>query len=283
MMKLTKKAYAKLNLSLNVSEKLQNGYHNIESIFQSVSLYDEVSVELQNDGIEVICDNNTICGKDNICFAAAKLFFQKAKIKKGAKITIKKGIPLSAGLGGGSADAAAVLIILNELLKYPLSKEQLLALGLSLGADVPFCIMGGTMYVSGIGEILKATYPCPECDIIIIKNGVKPSTKELYERLDCSENIPHPDINKMLIALEKGDLKGLSNNAQNSFSAVWGEEIEVVKSTLKSIGALEAELSGSGPSVFGIFNSGDGKSVYEKLKNQYDEIYLCKPTLKGVE
>ena len=282
-MKLTKKAYAKLNLSLDVSEKLKNGYHNIESIFQSVSLFDEVSVELTEGGIEVLCNNATLSGENNICYFAAKTFFEKANVGMGAKITINKGIPLAAGLGGGSADAAAVLLILNEMLNYPLSHTQLLELGLTLGADVPFCIVGGTMYVGGVGEILKSTMPLPQCDIIIIKNDQKPSTKELYARLDSKETVPHPDINKMLLALEMGDLELLGKRAENSFSAVWGESVNKVKSDLESFGALGTELSGSGPSVFGIFSSGDGEKVYKELKNKYKEIYLCTPVFKGVE
>ena len=282
-MKLTKKAYAKLNLSLDVSEKLENGYHSIESIFQSVSLFDEIMVEIIDKKIDIICEDESLLGESNICFLAAQLFFEKTNIQKGAKITINKGIPIAAGLGGGSADAAAVLLILNELFSFPLKTDELLALGLKLGADVPFCIIGGTMYVCGVGEILKSTMPLPQCDIIIIKNDQKPSTKELYARLDSKEIVPHPDINKMLIALENGDVKCLGKMVENSFSAVWGESISSVKNDLKNFGALGTELSGSGPSVFGIFNVGDGKKVYNELKNKYKEIHLCTPVLKGVE
>ena len=282
-MKLTKKAYAKLNLSLDVSEKLENGYHSIESIFQSVSLFDEIMVEIIDKKIDIICEDESLLGESNICFLAAQLFFEKTNIQKGAKITINKGIPIAAGLGGGSADAAAVLLILNELFSFPLKTDELLALGLKLGADVPFCIIGGTMYVCGVGEILKSTMPLPQCDIIIIKNDQKPSTKELYARLDSKEIVPHPDINKMLIALANGDVKCLGKMVENSFSAVWGESISSVKNDLKNFGALGTELSGSGPSVFGIFNVGDGKKVYNELKNKYKEIHLCTPVLKGVE
>ena len=282
-MKLTKKAYAKLNLSLNVAGILDNGYHSIESVFQSVSLCDEITVQATKSGIVVECDNELLSGSNNICFLAAAKFFEKTKHNEGVKIVINKGIPTAAGLGGGSADAAAVLIMLNQLFSYPLSQDELLSLGLNLGADVPFCIVGGTMYVAGIGEVLKATFPMPECDIVIVKNGQKPSTKELYARLDEKENIPHPNINEMLKALESGKVNGVAQNAENSFSSVWGEEIKGIKNELLKLGALGAELSGSGPSVFGIFKFGEGQMAYKQLKEKYEQVYICNPTFKGVE
>ncbi len=283
-MKTTAKAYAKLNLTLDILGLLPNGYHNIETIFQSLSLHDTISLESGTTEISVICSSEAVPdGKDNICYTATELFFKKAGIFDGVRIEIEKNIPAAAGLGGGSADAAAVLLLLNKTYKNILTDSELYSIAAHLGADVPFCMAGGTQLGSGIGDILRPLSPCPKCDIVLVKHGTKASTAALYSRLDKSKNILHPDTAAAIIALESGELSQLSKYICNCFSAAWQDNINTQKSKLLSLGALAAELTGSGPTVFGIFPAGKGKAAAEALQKNYPQVYLCTPKNKGVE
>lgn len=279
-MKLTLKAFAKLNLTLDITGLTKNGYHLIETVFQSVSLFDTVSVSNDTDRIAVLCGKN-LSGEQNICFSAAKAFFERTKIRGGANIQIEKNIPLSAGLAGGSADAAAVLRGLNHIYAHPLSDDELSALAAKIGADVPFCLFGGTMLASGIGEKLSRLKSCPECDIVIIMQGKKPSTGELYKRMDSLKEYKRPNTSKMCEALDKNALEAVCDNVCNVFEAAWGENIAPQKKSLSEMGALCAELSGSGPSVFGIFESGKGRRAAEKLCRQFEYVSLCNPVNCG--
>lgn len=282
-MKLTAKAYAKLNLTLDVSKKRADGYHNIESIFQSISLFDILEIERTKSGISV-CTDSSINETDNICFKAAKLFFDATKLNGGATIRLTKNIPIAAGLGGGSTDGAATLEVLNRLYDKPLSNEEILGLCKKLGADVPFCLFGGTAYASGIGDKLRKTQNLADCDIIIIKNATKPSTAELYRRLDECEISKRPDTAAVLCAIENGDLYKACENFYNVFSLVWGNNLNEVEEDLQKEGAITAKLSGSGPSVFGIYEKGKGENAYNNLCKKYKDIYLCAPNCNsGVE
>lgn len=282
-MKLTAKAYAKLNLTLDVSKKRADGYHNIESIFQSISLFDILEIERTKSGISV-CTDSSINETDNICFKAAKLFFDATKLNGGATIRLTKNIPIAAGLGGGSTDGAATLEVLNRLYDKPLSNDDILGLCKKLGADVPFCLFGGTAYASGIGDKLRKIQNLADCDIIIIKNATKPSTAELYRRLDECEISKRPDTAAVLCAIENGDLYKACENFYNVFSLVWGNNLNEVEEDLKNEGAITAKLSGSGPSVFGIYEKGKGENAYNNLCKKYKDIYLCAPNCNsGVE
>ena len=282
-MKLTAKAYAKLNLTLDVSKKRADGYHNIESIFQSISLFDILEIERTKSGISV-CTDSSINETDNICFKAAKLFFDATKLNGGATIRLTKNIPIAAGLGGGSTDGAATLEVLNRLYDKPLSNDDILGLCKKLGADVPFCLFGGTAYASGIGDKLRKIQNLADCDIIIIKNATKPSTAELYRRLDECEISKRPDTAAVLCAIENGDFYKACENFYNVFSLVWGNNLNEVEEDLKNEGAITAKLSGSGPSVFGIYEKGKGETAYNNLCKKYKDIYLCAPNSNsGVE
>ncbi len=282
-MKITIKAYAKINLCLDIKEKLPNGYHEIETIFQSVSLYDTVRIENGKTKNRVSCSEKSISDSDNICYKALVSFLEKAKIDDKCYINIRKKIPLCAGLAGGSADAAAVLRGLNYIYSYPLSEDELLEIGKTLGADVPFCMIGGTLHAGGIGEKLSPLAKMPACSIVIIKGLEKPSTAELYKKMDSIKNYPHPDTTGVIKALNEGNLAKIGESAGNVFELAWGKKIKETKRLLMSYDAFFTQLSGSGPSVFGVFKRNKGRKPYVLLSDVFDELYLCYPVDKGFE
>ncbi|MBR6509128.1 MAG: 4-(cytidine 5'-diphospho)-2-C-methyl-D-erythritol kinase [Clostridia bacterium] len=274
------KANAKINLTLAITGKREDGYHLIDTVMQSVSLGDTVLLK-KNDKISVKCKGVDISEADNIAFKAAKLFFNQTGLNGGASIKIKKQIPDAAGMGGGSADAAAVLVGLNRLYKSNLSTEKLEQMALELGADVPFFIRGGTMRAEGIGEILTELKPFLEGYFVLVKEGKKPSTKEMYNKVD-NENPPMPDNKSFIKALESGDLDKASGYFENSFSIVWKEN-ELPK-RLMDLGAVSASLSGSGPTNFGWFkDEKTAKSAFKAIKKENKKVYLVKPLNCGLE
>lgn len=245
------KANAKINLTLDVIGKRDDGYHIIDSVFQSVALFDEVDVE-KNDVLSVICSDSTICDNSNIAYKAAEKFFEYTGCTGGARITIKKHIPLASGMGGGSADAATVILALDKLYKTDLSQDDLCKIGLSVGADVPFCIVGGTARVGGIGEQMSALPNMPDCAILLIKHGKKLSTADMYKKVDA-----YPQTNfytdAVADAIKNGDLNTVCQNVFNAFSSVCDND-ELI-SNIKSTNPLAVSLSGSGPTVFAIYNN----------------------------
>ena len=248
------KCYAKLNLSLNISGVLPNGYHTVETVMQTVSLYDTVCVEPTDGKIEVVCEK--IDG-NNIANKAAEAFFRKSGIAgKGAFIQINKGIPAAAGLGGGSSDAAAVINALNLLFGAKLSKKSLIETAAEVGADVPFFIDGGTAAATGIGDRINRLPDFPHFYTVVVKADSKASTQEMYRAADAATSLPHPDINAVIDSLKKQDLGSATSKMANSFEPLWkNSHVPEVKQRLIENGALYAGLSGSGPSVFGIFDS----------------------------
>lgn len=247
------KANAKINLTLDVLGKREDGYHLIDSVFQSVSLCDEITVEKSNT-ITVRCTDNTICDRSNIAYKAAEKFFEYVDIDGGADIKIEKSIPLAAGLGGGSADAAAVIVALNSLYETNLTEKNLSEIGLSVGADVPFCITGGTARVGGIGEELQKLPDMPDCVLLLIKHGVKQSTADMYKKIDnCPQAKRYTEA--VVKAIESNDLKTVCNNVFNAFSAVC-DNTELIND-IKITKSLAVSLSGSGPTVFAIYNNID--------------------------
>lgn len=281
-MKLKAKANAKINLTLDITGKRQDGYHLVDMIMQSVSLYDVVTVERTNCGITVTSDNNALGGENDICHKAAVLFFSQSKAVGGAEISVLKKTPLAAGLGGGSADAAAVLLMLNKLFDEPLDMAVLEELALRLGADVPFFLDGGTVRVGGIGEIFTPLPNIPKCFIVIAKNGQKGSTKQMYEIIDSEPVLRRPDNEKAIEALKNGDLAMLSDNVCNVFSAAW--EHNAAEDIMAAHNALAVSLSGSGPSYFGIYKKlADAKAAVEELQTQGITAFLAEPTEKAIE
>ena len=262
-----KKAYAKVNLGLDITGRRDDGYHMVRMIMQSLNIYDELTFEMSDDPEINISpagenDNNLSLGKDNLIYKAAERISQIAGYKGGINITLKKNIPIAAGMAGGSSDCAATLKGVNELLGAGLTEEQLRDIGVKLGADVPYCIMGGTALSEGIGEILTPLPPLPTCIFVVAKPAVSVSTAEAYGGYDrLAEEKPdldHPDIDGQVEALKNGDLKGLTDRFLNVLEYVTAEkysEIRELEEMMKNAGALNAMMSGSGPTVFGIFDS----------------------------
>lgn len=280
------KANAKVNLSLDITGRRDDGYHMICSVMQSVSLCDIIELTL-SDGISVVCDRNELSGSDNLCFKAAEKFYEASDIHGGVAVTIEKHIPVAGGLGGGSADAAAVLVALNKMYGEPLDKDRLCKLALTLGADVPFCLSGGTVLAEGIGESLTGLPSLPDCIIVIAKKGIKSSTKDMYARIDCTEPIKTSDVDRIVFGLLSGNSEYAVKGFYNRFEEVAEQNILIeCKSVMASFGCLYSGLSGAGPSVVGIFRSQDlrsAESAAEKLKLNGYEAYLCRPAVCGVE
>lgn len=244
------KANAKINLTLDIVGIRTDGYHLIDSIFQSVSLCDEVTVEMNSD-IIVTCSDITICAESNIAYKAAKKFFEYTALNGGVFVNIKKNIPLASGMGGGSADAAAVIVGLNKLYDARLTEKELCEIGLSVGADVPFCIVGGTARVGGIGEKLETLHNMPDCTVLLIKHGAKQSTADMYKKID---SYPRTESYTQVVvdAIKNGDLKTICKNVSNAFSAVC-DNTELIND-IKITHPQAVSLSGSGPTVFAIYN-----------------------------
>lgn len=278
------KAFAKVNLSLDVTGKRADGYHTLSSVFQSVSLCDIVEIN-KADGISVKCSDTSLNGKDNLCNSAAVKFFETAKIQGGAEIFIEKHIPLAAGLGGGSTDASAVLKGLNELYGKPLSEEKLLEIAVTLGADVPFCMVGGTKLCEGIGEIMTELPALPECYIVIAKRGQKSSTGDMYKALDSLSDRKKSDIKKIKAGLETGSLIEIFSGAYNCFELVCEQSaLKEAHEIAASSNAVYCGLSGAGPSVIAVYdNPNKALKGLETFKIKGFESFLVEPTNVGCE
>ncbi len=267
-------ANAKINLTLGIIGKREDGYHLIDTVMQSVTLGDKIIVKPAKK-IIIKCKGLELDSKENIAFKSAKLFFEYTGINGGAEITIYKKIPAVAGLGGGSTDAAAVLTALNRLCNKVLSNEELEKLALNLGADVPFFIRGGTQRAEGIGEILTPLADFKKGYFVLTKGEQKPSTAQMYKRLD-SETPPLPKTDDFIDAYTNGDYQKAASLFGNSFSAVW-QNSETYNNLVKA-NAQCISLSGSGPTWFSYFeNKKAAKRVYKKLKSQNKECYIVKP------
>lgn len=280
MKSISLKCPAKINLSLDVVGKMDNGYHELKMIMQTVDLFDIVSVKVSDgDGIFLSSNKEYVpCDNTNTCYRAAELFYKRlGKIKK-VEINIEKNIPQGAGMAGGSADAAGVLRALNELENYPFLDVELKKIGKKVGADVPFCINGGCCLCEGIGEILTPVPPMKNVFLVIVKPEFSVSTVWVYKNLVLSENCPHPDIEKLLIALQNEEYSAFKTCAKNTLEAVTAQkypEIEEIKEKLLEFGALYSMMTGSGPTVFGIFEKkNDAVLSYNYYKEIYNEVHL---------
>lgn len=278
---LSLKAYGKINLGLDVLRKRDDGYHEVRMIMQTVGIYDRIDLNYQAEpGIEVETNlyylpNN----ENNLVYKAAKLLMDEFRIESGVRIRLKKFIPVSAGMAGGSSDAAAVLFGVNKMFNLGLSMEDLMRRGVKIGADVPYCVMRGTALSEGIGEILTPLPPMPQCQVLIAKPGVNVSTKFVYENLHANELKPgqHPDINGMIEAIKAGDLYRIAGKFGNVLETVTAREypvIEELKSIMLEYGSIGSIMSGSGPTVFGLFTSPKAaEGAYEALRyGQYCEL-----------
>lgn len=256
--RIKKKAYAKINLGLDVLRRREDGYHEVKMIMQTVGICDTLTFSVKEEpGIVLKTDKEGLStGSDNlICRAAEKLFAQTGTAQ-GVEIFLQKRIPIAAGMAGGSTDAAATLAGLNELFSFGLSLEQLQAVGVTLGADIPYCLAGGTALSEGIGEILTKLPAPPDCVLVVAKPDIDVSTKFVYENLHADTLAYHPDIDGMAEALKTGNLRGITDRLGNVLETVTIREypiIDRVKGLMKKAGAENALMSGSGPTVFGIF------------------------------
>ncbi len=256
---ITRKAYAKINLGLDVLRRREDGYHEVKMIMQTVNLYDTLTFAKQQEGITVTTDKEELPGDEsNLIYKAARLLMETYDISGGVKIALQKKIPMAAGMAGGSTDAAAVFHGMNELFDLGMSEAQMCALGVKIGADVPYCIQGGTALSEGIGEVLTKLPDAPDCFLLIAKPDIDVSTKYVYENLHANELKCHPDIDGMRAAIEAGNLQGVADRMENVLETVTVRKypiIEEIKDFMKENGALNALMSGSGPTVFGVFDT----------------------------
>ena len=287
-MKITLKAYAKINLMLDILSRLENGYHDLYMIMQSVSLYDEVSVsETATGDITITCDVPSIpTDEKNIAYKAAKAFFDYTKIENsGINIDIKKNIPHAAGLAGGSTDGAAVIVALNEIFNTGLREKDIIAIGSRVGSDVPFCALGGTMLAQYTGTVLSHLPDLELPYIIIVKPSQDVSTAEAYAAFDSAERVRHLDKTAMLQAVIGGDYKKIYEKVGNVFEQfIDVTERVLIKDIMRKHGAKCSQMSGSGPSVFGIFEDKEkAEECLAELKKNYEQSYLCSSTDSGCE
>lgn len=267
------KAYAKINLGLDVIGRLENGYHEVKMVMQTVGIYDELSFEKAESGIVVTTDSGELpTDENNLIYKAAKLMFETYGIREGVRIHLQKNIPIAAGMAGGSTDAAATMKGINKLFELNRPMRELRDLGVKIGADVPYCIMGGTALAEGIGEKLTALPEAPGCFLLIAKPDINVSTKYVYEHLDAEGVAEHPDIDGMVKAIEDGSLQGVLDRMGNVLETVTVKAhpvIDTIKNRMKELGAAQAMMSGSGPTVFGIFlEETKAKEAYELIKEE---------------
>lgn len=280
---LTEAAFAKLNLTLDVLGLREDGNHDLRSIMQTVSIWDEVTLTLDTGKPWALsCDREDVpCDESNLAWKAARVFFDLLGGEPdGLHIALNKRIPAQAGLGGGSADAAAVLRALNQWKASPLSVPALAELGAQIGSDVPFCVLGGTALAEGRGERLTKLPDAPEMFFVVCKPALSFSTPELYARLDQAVIGQRPDTTKMRAALQRGDLEAIGKNLCNVFEqAVLSDypELNYIKSVLMTYGALGAQMTGSGSAVYGVFSSFEYAVVAcTMLKENYPMVYMAK-------
>jgi 4-diphosphocytidyl-2-C-methyl-D-erythritol kinase len=298
------KAFAKINLSLHVFNKRSDGYHDLESVMQSVSLYDLITLTPIASGIEVSCNNPEVpLGRDNIVYKAAEEFRKQIvdsrKQKAGIRIEIDKRIPMAAGLAGGSADAAAVLYGMNEMKnashresvissarggKLKIKNEGLATIGAKVGSDVPFCLTGGTCLVKGRGEIVEKQKDGPKAMFVLVTPNIKVATKWAYDEFDKMKNASHRVLDISSARSEKLKIKNEGNNYLEKVVVKKYPEILRLKERLLSLGCLRAQMSGSGPSVFGqIADQNKAEEMVNKLRLDYPQSFVVETIGKGIE
>jgi len=282
-MKIDCKAYAKVNLGLDVLRRREDGYHDVKMVMQTVDLFDSISVEDIESGIVITSDADFVpTDESNLMYKAAKLLMDEFSVDKGVKMHLEKRIPVAAGMAGGSTDAAAVLKAVNTLFDLKLSDEELMKRGVKIGADIPYCIMGGTALSEGIGEVLTKIDGMPKSIILIAKPSVSVSTKYVYENLNANGLKHHPDIDGMVESIKAGDLYGVTKKMENVLETVTVKkypEIDTIKQFMKDNGALNSIMSGSGPTVFGLYDDMEAANkAYEELQkvNIAKQLFLTR-------
>ena len=278
------KAYAKINIALDAIGKREDNYHLLRMIMQTVDLYDVIEIENSNDSnISISCNKHYVpTDERNLAYKAAVLFRDEFNIKDGVKINIKKNIPVAAGMAGGSTNAAAVLVIMNRLFNVNASLEVLKEIGLKIGADVPYCIEGGTALCEGIGEIITPLKPFENKILVVLKPNFGVSTKEVYTNLDINKIRKHVNIEGLIQAMENDDLDYVSKNMKNVLENVTLKKhtiLKNIKEDMRKSGALGAMMSGSGPTVFAFFDDMlTAQRAFEFLKGKYkySDVYITR-------
>lgn len=283
--KLKLKAYGKINLGIDVVDKLPNGYHLVRMIMQSVDLFDEITVEKIDEGIHIESNLDYLpTGSGNICYKSANLMIERYKLGCGFKISINKNIPVAAGLAGGSTDAATVMVAINRIMNLNISDEELMEIAVEIGADVPYCIKSSPMLAEGVGEKLTPIKGLENQWIVITKPNIGVSTKDVYGNFKFENVEKRPDIDGLIEALGDKNYGVIEKSMENVLESVTFNLYPIVKDIkgkMHEYGAQKSLMSGSGPSVFGIFKSYDkAKKVYKKFKKLYDQTYLVK-TVNG--
>ena len=286
-MRTTVQAPAKINLFLDIVGKRSDGYHLVNMVMQSVSLFDEITLTV-HDGDANICisctDENIPCNETNTAYKAVKYFFEYAQMPlKDVSVRIKKRIPSQAGMAGGSTDAAAVLVGLNDMLDAGFSNEELAEIAEKIGADVPFCIYGGTMTANGIGTILTPIPAMPECYIVAVKPDIQISTKEAYQKSDETGYEQCRSIEPMVNAICSGNIKAIGKAMYNKFEEVVEvPEIDIIKSCMRKFNADGALMTGSGSVIFGIFeDKSDANDCADELERDFPNVWLVEPFSEG--
>lgn len=283
------RAYAKINLVLDVVRKREDGYHDLRMVMQMTGMYDLLRVEPKKEpGIDLTANLPFLpTDSRNLAVRAAGLLMEKYGVTDGLSIRLHKFIPVAAGLAGGSSDAAAVLVAVNHVFKLGISNEELLRLGLTIGADVPYCLLGGTALAEGVGERLSPLPHLPNCSILLAKPPFGVSTKEIFQALRADEIREHPDVDGMARSLRSGDLSGVLARTANVLESVTipkRPEIQNLKDFLANAGAEAVLMSGSGPTVFGIFTDpAKALSCRDLLRTSHPEIhsFLTAPVRDG--
>ncbi len=276
------RSFAKINLTLDVLDRRDDGYHDVRMIMQTVSLFDLVLVDRTEKGIGVKTNLKFLpVNEKNLAYLAAREFFSATGIRGGCKIMIHKNIPVAAGLAGGSGNAAAVLAALNKLCGAGLTAEELCRIGLRLGADVPYCILGGTYLAEGIGERLTPLPPMPKCTILMVKPAINVSTAAVYNAIDNAKIELRPDTQAVSDALGRGDIEQIAAGLSNVMGAVTEDMYPIVRGIKEKMiknGAIGAEMSGSGPTVFGIFpDFASAKRSHDSFAYQFKDVFITEP------
>lgn len=275
------KAFAKINLSLDIVGKREDGYHLLEMVMQNVDLHDDIIIEQIEEGIMLTCNKGYVpVDERNIAYKAAKLLMDTKGIRKGVRIDITKRIPVAAGLAGGSADAAAVLKGMNELFDLKMSTEELMEEGLKLGADVPYCIVGGTCLCEGVGEVVTQLKPFRGYSILLVKPSFGVSTKEAYGLFELDRINRHVETEKLIKAMEDDDLNGVNYYSRNLLENVVLPRYPILKSIKQMLsrnGSIVTLMSGSGPTIYGIFrNVSAAENAARALNRNNNEVILTR-------
>ena len=281
------KVAAKINLMLDILKRLENGYHSLFMIMQSVDLYDTITVEKNTENKIIIkCDTEGVpCNEKNIAYKCAKAFFNACNIQEqGITIIIEKNIPISAGTAGGSADGAGVLYCLNKIYNINLSQNELCEIGSKVGADIPFSLTGGTAIALNTGDVIAPVKNLSECYIVLCKPEQDVSTPEAYAQFDALNRVRHLDRVSMIDAVASGDYEKICTHCGNVFEqAVEVPKRPHIKGIMRKCGADACCMSGSGPTVFGLFSDKEkAEDCYNKLAKKYDSVYICKPANSGI-